>query len=723
MDPKIDPKVRPPVNCFSMKAEPINKDRFLPTIDPMKLFTYICILFPLFICAQTDRKIDSLDQIIENTKIDSVKIDALFEKSNLIEETNPSMSLQICELGLELSRQFRYRGRELQFLNNLGVLCYNMGAEEPASNYYQEVIKLTEKYNNYYDIKCRSFSNLGIIYHNKKDYSEALKCYENSIKLIMEKNLDIGMDAALHNIAYVHLDKAQYDSALLYFDRTHGIDHDSILSLSQLDEITSVQKKNDYAYTLAGAGQVYQKQLNYPTAFDFLKEALKLRLEVGYKIEITKSHNDLGTLFREQDNSSLAVKYFREGGLEAAEINLHKELLKSAKNQYEIYKGWNQTDSALKFHEIYLIAIESLKEEETESSLAQFKFQNNLDKIEQKFQKKSMADSILRIEQVKINEAQLHEEKTVRYSLLAILILIVIFLFFLYNRLRVIRNQKDLIKEKKQEVETAYEELNNEKKKVEEKNKVITDSMNYAKRIQNAILPENELMNSFFRKFFVFYQPKDIVGGDFYWYRPFNNLAVIATVDCTGHGVPGGFMSMMGSLLLDKIVQKHQLETSEILAALNQEIIRVLKQDGGGEIQDGMDISLCLIDKSKNEMHFSGARNGILLIQNGDIKQYKADLLPVGGKFTLKSKKQTRTYQKQVISLNKNDWVFMYSDGYHDQVGGEKFTSFGMRKFEQLLLKLDSSDNYSIEQLQKEFDNWKGDVPQVDDILVLGFQI
>ena len=632
------------------------------------------------------------------------------------------MSLEICEQGLELSRQFGYQGRELQFLNNLGVLCYNMGAEEPASNYYQEVIRLAEKHNNYYDIKCRSFSNLGMIYHNKKDYGEALKCYENSIRLIMEKNLDIGLDAALHNIAYVHLDKAQYDSALLYFDRTHGIDHDSILSLSQMDGITSVQKKNDYAYTLAGAGLVYQKLMNYPTAFDFLKEALKLRLEVGYKIEITKAHNDLGTLFREQDNASLAVKYFREGGLEAAEINLHQELLKSAKNQYEIYKDWNQTDSALKFHEIYLIAIESLKEEETEHSLAQFKFQNNLNKIEQEFQKKALADSILRMDEVKIKEVQLHEEKTLRYSLFVILIIIVLFLFFLYSRLRVIRKQKDLIKEKKKEVESAYADLNKEKKKVEEKNKVITDSMNYAKRIQKAILPEDELMQSFFNRFFVYFQPKDIVGGDFYWYRSFNHLAVIATVDCTGHGVPGGFMSMMGSLLLDKIVQKHQLETPEILAHLNQEIIRVLKQDSGGEIQDGMDISLCLIDKNKNEMHFSGARNGILLVQNGDVKQYKADLLPVGGKFTLKSKKQTRTYQKQVISLNENDWVFMYSDGYHDQVGGEKFTSFGMRNFENLLKKIDVSPEDSIEQLNKEFQKWKGDVPQVDDILVLGFQ-
>ena len=131
------------------------------------------------------------------------------------------------------------------------------------------------------------------------------------------------------------------------------------------------------------------------------------------------------------------------------------------------------------------------------------------------------------------------------------------------------------------------------------KNKEILASINYAKKIQEAILPKKENINKFFSDFFVFYQPKDIVGGDFYWYRHYENIAVIATVDCTGHGVPGGFMSMLGSLLLDKIVSENQLDCSQILKELNDEIIRVLDQHGGGEIPDGMDLALCVVDKKK----------------------------------------------------------------------------------------------------------------------------
>ena len=149
-------------------------------------------------------------------------------------------------------------------------------------------------------------------------------------------------------------------------------------------------------------------------------------------------------------------------------------------------------------------------------------------------------------------------------------------------------------------------------------------------------------MLDYFSDFSVFYKPKDIVGGDFYWFRCFGNISVIATVDCTGHGVPGGFMSMMGSLLLDKIIQLNNLDTSKILKDLNAEIVRVLDQKSGGEIQDGMDISLCVIDKSSKKLSFSGARNGITVLRADKIEKYDADLFSVGGSYTQISKKLNR---------------------------------------------------------------------------------
>ena len=297
------------------------------------------------------------------------------------------------------------------------------------------------------------------------------------------------------------------------------------------------------------------------------------------------------------------------------------------------------------------------------------------------------------------------------------------FSVYLYTRFRLIRRQRNLINEQKKTVDKAYGELGVEKKKVERKNKEIITSINYAKKIQRAILPEKELIQSFFSDHFVLFQPKDIVGGDFYWFRCFGDIAAIACVDCTGHGVPGGFMSMMGSLLLDKIVQNEQLTTAEILGQLNNEIIRVLKQDGGGEIQDGMDLSLCVVDKKKKELLFSGARNGIYIINNGNVKSYKADMLPAGGSYSKKSKVMNREFTSQKIKLNKSDWVTMYSDGYPDQLGGDRIMSMGGVKFEEILKKTVLLSEGRNEYLISEFDKWKGEFPQVDDLLVIGFKV
>ena len=310
--------------------------------------------------------------------------------------------------------------------------------------------------------------------------------------------------------------------------------------------------------------------------------------------------------------------------------------------------------------------------------------------------------------------------KTAWFSLLTLTVIIAGSIITIKLRERQLKFA-NLRLERKIQVRTS--QLEEEKLVVEEQHNEITKSINYAKRIQYSILPEQELMEAYFEDFFVFYHPKDIVGGDFYWYRCFGNLSVIATVDCTGHGVPGGFMSMMGSLLLDKIVQKNNLDTSNILIELNKEIIRVLDQTSGGEIQDGMDIAICIVNKKERIVHFSGARNGIIAMSDSKIKRYDADLYSVGGSYTNKSKKINRQFKSQQIELQKGDWVFMYSDGFYDQLGDSTYQSLGMAKFEKILAACAANATGQHQILMEEFNSWKGNLPQIDDLLVLGFRI
>lgn len=693
-------------------------------IDSMKKFLLFFSLYCTVSIGQTTNQIDSLNAIINNPQSDSVLCSTIFQKGMIIQNSNPALALELFDKCLHLAEDNDYHELELNSLNNLGILCYNIGANDQACNYYKKVINRTNQYNSFYDNQNMALANLGIIYHGNKEYEEAYLCYQKAIKQIKQLNKKDTtpnkranfLRTLYHNIAYIHKDKHQYDSALFFFDKTHSIKHQTLLNIVSLDTISSIKKKNDYAYTLAGVGLVYQKRKQFDVALNFLRAALALRNDVGYQTEIAKAQNELGNLLREKGDFSLALAYFRESGVKAEKMQLHEEIRISAKNQYEIYKKWNMPDSALKFHEIYLGSVQKIKQKETEHALTEFSFLNNLEKIEIDYKNKELTNKIIRVEEKK-------REQFFRFFLLGILLLILGFLVFLYNRFRLIRRQKNIISEKKIEIETAYSDLNKEKLKVEKRNKVITDSINYAKRIQEAILPDDEGLQSFFKNFFAFYLPKDIVSGDFYWYRCFDNFAIVASVDCTGHGVPGGFMSMMGSLLLDKIVKLDQLDTGKILEELNREIIAVLNQSSGGEIQDGMDISICLVDKKTKEMHFSGARNGIIIIQNGKPIRLQADLLPVGGHYSSGNKKLNRTYKTQSISLSNTDWVFMYSDGFHDQLSGDTITSLGMDEFENMLKELAAEPNNAIEKLQKQFDNWKGDMIQLDDLLVLGFQL
>ncbi|MES2140033.1 MAG: SpoIIE family protein phosphatase [Bacteroidota bacterium] len=259
-------------------------------------------------------------------------------------------------------------------------------------------------------------------------------------------------------------------------------------------------------------------------------------------------------------------------------------------------------------------------------------------------------------------------------------------------------------------------EINFQKKVMEEKNKGITDSINYAKLIQEAILPPKELKYRLFPDAFVLFQPKDIVSGDFYWFTEKNKKKLIATVDCTGHGVPGAFMSMIGNALLNEIINEKGITSpSEILMQLRVNIIDSLKQKDG-QNKDGMDISILCFDEQMNTVEFAGANNPLWLIRNGEIQEIKADKQPIGLHYG-----ESKPFSNHVINLLKNDSLYIFTDGYADQFGGHGGKKFKYKQLQNILLSI--QDKPMIEQekvLIEKMSDWKGDLEQVDDILIIG---
>jgi len=261
----------------------------------------------------------------------------------------------------------------------------------------------------------------------------------------------------------------------------------------------------------------------------------------------------------------------------------------------------------------------------------------------------------------------------------------------------------------------------------------ITDSIDYAKNIQDSILEKPESILSNFSDGFIFYKPKDVVSGDFYWYASTvsnnneegidnNTKIVYAAIDCTGHGVPGGFMSMIGNNLLRKIVKEKNITSPEqILEDLHQDVVEILKQHQGNN-RDGMDMTIVSIDKQNKALEFAGAKNPLWYLQEGALFEIRGDTSPVGGDWQGDIKE--RSFTKHHINIEKPTTFYMFSDGFQDQFGGKKGKKFMRGRFKKLLLNIHQKPFEEQEKiLEKTLQDWKGTQEQIDDIMILGFKI
>jgi serine phosphatase RsbU (regulator of sigma subunit) len=268
-------------------------------------------------------------------------------------------------------------------------------------------------------------------------------------------------------------------------------------------------------------------------------------------------------------------------------------------------------------------------------------------------------------------------------------------------------------------LEQKNTEIIKQKEIVEVKQKEIVSSIYYASRIQNALLTSENYFKTRLKDFFILYKPKDIVSGDFYWALEHKGIFYLIVADCTGHGVPGAFMSLLNiSVLNELIIERGILQPDVILNETRKEIIRSLNPEGGDESKDGMDCILCAIDFKNNKMQYAGANNFFYLLRNNEIIISGTDKMPVG--FTHDQK----PFTVHELELQKNDQLYLVTDGYADQFGGPKGKKFKYKQLQQSIL--DKSDLTMKDQkrfLDTEFEKWRGDLEQVDDVCIVGMKI
>ncbi|TAL67505.1 MAG: hypothetical protein EPN88_07460 [Bacteroidetes bacterium] len=319
---------------------------------------------------------------------------------------------------------------------------------------------------------------------------------------------------------------------------------------------------------------------------------------------------------------------------------------------------------------------------------------------------------------------------------------IIVFVITVHFKAEKIRSERNLIEKNSLlesqavKITVQRDEIIKREIELEVKNTNITDSINYAKNIQTALLPRHELLDDILPEHFILLKPRDIVSGDFYWFTYIENLSVIAAVDCTGHGVPGAFMSMLGSAFLNEIVNKEYItHPGVILRRLRKEVIRSLHQKGeSSESKDGMDISLCVIDNENMKLQFAGANNPLYIVRKKDARapgdyrkledgenvlyEVKADRMSVSVSYSMNN------FNNHEIDFLRGDMIYLFSDGYADQFGGPRGKKFSYSNFRKLLLENSSAPlEVQKQKLETNFEEWKGNLSQVDDIIVLGIRL
>ena len=314
---------------------------------------------------------------------------------------------------------------------------------------------------------------------------------------------------------------------------------------------------------------------------------------------------------------------------------------------------------------------------------------------------------------------EIEKQRLVMYFFIIVLIMISGLGYFIYRSYRIKKKANIALEEKNKIIQEQKELAESQRDQIAYQKKHITDSIQYAKRIQTALLPSLELFSDEIEHF-VLFKPRDIVSGDFYWVTKQNNLQVIIAADCTGHGVPGAFMSMLGVSLLNEIViNKKIVHPNDILNQLRQKIIESLKQTTGAAegVKDGMDITICTIDYSTNIMEFAGAHNPLYFIRDNELSEIKGDKMPVAIYDKLDP------FQIHSMELKKGDTFYIFSDGFVDQFGGPQQKKFLSKNFKNILLELQPMA--MIDQAKKLdviFEEWKKDVDQIDDVTVIGIR-
>ena len=786
--------------------------------------TYIFLIWSLFISfflnnkanSQNIQLADSIKNQLTIAKEDSTIITLFIKLGDVFEVDNPDSAEHCYKFALKAA----IKNSNSKFIticyNKVGLFYSNNGNYKAAIKAYQTLLNVMIIQKNEPEV-AYCYLNIGEVYMYQGNYLKALDLYQKALK-IFEKysksnNLTVslsckkGLVRSYNNIGTIHAENQALPLSLEYFKK----------ALSTEEQIGD---KRVISGCYNNIGIIYYMQSDYPQAIEYYKKSLKTAEEINDKPGMSERYNNLGLVYADKGNNNLAINYYLKSfkideelgdkkgmaivlgniSLLNNQIKKYREAIKYAERSLEIAKNIGSLDEQKCAYNYLSTAYDSLKNyKKTSQYLKLFKLLNDsiyniesgkqIKEMEAIYQTEKKQKEIELLNKDKeLQNAKISKQETQKIGLIAGIILMLVLLvviFVSYNQKKKANKllvfQKHQIEEKNEELNQQNEEiasqrdeiesqrdlLINQKEHIEEIHKEVTDSINYAKRIQEAVLPVSAPARAVLGEHFILFKPKDIVSGDFYWTTkivgnrqsavnspqsavnspqtadcklPTADLLIVVVADCTGHGVPGAFMSMLGISFLNEIVRKQEItQANHILNELRKEIVNALQQKGQvDEQKDGMDISLLVVNTETNECQWAGANNPLYIVRGGQnpqgltkpellqnlegLEEIKGDKMPIAIYLVMNE------FTNHNFNVEKGDCLYLFSDGFSDQYGGSNKRKFMSGNFKKLLQNISSKSMKEQKKILSEtIDSWMNysgkTYEQTDDITVLGIKI
>jgi serine phosphatase RsbU (regulator of sigma subunit) len=694
---------------------------------------FSAILFSNHISAQIFSNIDSLRTALKTRPDDTMRVKMMCDLAWDIRQEKPEDAMVSAKNAFDLSNKLDYARGKAKSSRLIGIINRIMGDNSSAIVSIKYSIHI---YDSIKDLKGlgESYNSLGEVYRITDDYANALTNYQSSLDIFQKLGDKKNIALAENNIGIIYYNQEKFDNALTQYEEALKI-------RKEIDD------KRGISISLNNIANVYGKKKDYDKSLSYQNDALQINREMKFSQGVGLSMINIGELYALKNENEKGLVYYDSSlvifsqikdsanivnaivkigqaylelkEMNDAEKNLQQGLLLATRlglkqQQFFALSGLTDLFAEKKKFSIaygYMKTLYDLRDSMTNE--AKMKQVNELEtryetkEKQQEIEMLSQKNHVQELETQKDQE-EINRGKTITYAALGGGLLVVILLFVLLSRYRIKRK--------------ANEDLESKNQIIEEKNKNITDSINYAQRIQKALLASESLLEKNLAEYFIFYKPKDIVSGDFYWAANKNGKFFIAACDCTGHGVPGAFMSLLNTTFLNEAILERGMENpAEIFGEVRQRLILTLNPEGSREkTMDGMDATLVVFDPKTNILSFTCANNPLLLIRNGEFHFFAPDKFPVG---FYPRENASSEFKSQNCHIQKGDCIYLFTDGYADQFGGPQGKKFKSKELRELLLKiynLPMKEQFRL--MEKNHNEWKGALEQVDDILIIGIR-